>query len=142
VVDIEDVVQAVILALECADSAGRAFNLSHPEAPTWNELLTRYAIALGAVPVQRISKRRLSLEATYLAPPLKVAEILARACKLDITHLPTSIPPSLVRVMGQEIRLDSRRVEADLGLRWRDLNVTLEEATRWCLGALGRSAQC
>lgn len=136
VVDIDDVVQAVILALQSPHLDGHALNLSHPQASTWNEFLTRYALALGAVPVRRISRRRLRFEAKFLAPPLKVAEILSRACKLDITRLPAPIPPSLVRVMSQEIKLDTRRVEAALGLRWKDLNASLQETTRWCLAAL------
>jgi nucleoside-diphosphate-sugar epimerase len=131
VVDVEDVVQAVVRSLECADIDGRAFNLSHPQAPTWNEFLTRYALALGAVPVRRISRRRLQLEAKLLAPPLKIAEILARACGLDLAYLPTPIAPSLVRVLGQDIRLDARRAEVHLGVRWKDLNASLQEATRW-----------
>jgi nucleoside-diphosphate-sugar epimerase len=136
VVDIEDVVRAVILALQRPHLEGHVLNLSHPQASTWNEFLTRFALALGAVPVRRISRGRLRFEAKFLAPPLKAAEVFSRACKLDVARVPAPIPPSLVRVMSQEIKLDARRVETALGLRWKDLGASLQETTRWCLGAL------
>jgi 2-alkyl-3-oxoalkanoate reductase len=136
VVDIDDVVRAVILALQSPHVEGQALNLSHPDAPTWNEFLTRYAIALGAVPVRRLSRRRLQFEVKVLAAPLKVAEIFTQGWKLDITHVPAPITPSLMRVMGQEIKLDTRRVEAALGLRWKALDTSLQETTRWCLKRL------
>jgi 2-alkyl-3-oxoalkanoate reductase len=132
-VHVGDVVTAILRALENPRTDGRSFNLSSPEPPTWNEFLIKYATALGAVPVRRISQRRLSIEAKVLAPPLKVAEILVRACKLDARRLPPPIPPSLIRLMGQEIRLDTRRAEAELGLRWRGIDASVDETARWFL---------
>jgi nucleoside-diphosphate-sugar epimerase len=129
-VHVADVAEAVARALKDGQVAGSVFNLSSPEPPTWNEFLIRYATALRAVPVRRISRRRLKIEAKLLAPPLKIAEILGRACKLDVRPLPPPIPPSLLRLMSQEIRLDTRRVESALGLRWRDLDATLAESAR------------
>jgi nucleoside-diphosphate-sugar epimerase len=132
-VHVGDVAQAILHALERPQMDGRVFNLSTPAAPTWNEFLMEYAIALRAVPVRRISRRRLSIEAKMLAPPLKIAEILGRAGKFDIRRLPPPIPPSLLRLMRQEIRLDTRRAEAELGLRWKDLDAALAETARWFL---------
>lgn len=132
-VHVGDVVTAILRALENPRMDGRAFNLSTPEPPTWNEFLIKYARALRAVPVRRISRRRLNLEAKVLAPPLKVAEILARAGKLAARRIPPPIPPSLIRLMGQEIRLDTRRAEVELGLRWRNMDAALEETARWFL---------
>jgi nucleoside-diphosphate-sugar epimerase len=133
-VHVADVAKAVTRALEDRRADGGVFNLSTPEPPTWNEFLIRYATALRAVPVRRISRRRLKIEAKLLAPPLKIAEILGRACKLDVRSLPPPIPPSLLRLMSQEIRLDTRRVESALGLRWRDLDATLAESARRFVG--------
>ena len=112
---------------------GRIFNLSTPEPPTWNEFLVKYGTALHAVPVRRISQRRLRIEGKVLAPPLKIAEILCRACKIDARRLPPPIPPSLIRLMGQEIRLDTRRAEVELGLRWKNLGAQLAETAGWFL---------
>lgn len=128
-----DVVLAILRALENPRVDGQIFNLSMPEPPTWNEFLVKYGTALHAVPVRRISQRRLRIEGKVLAPPLKIAEILCRIFKVDARHLPPPIPPSLMRLMGQEIRLDTRRAEAQLGMRWRDLDATLAETAGWFL---------
>jgi nucleoside-diphosphate-sugar epimerase len=134
-VHVGDVVLAILRALEKPGVDGRVFNLSTPEPPTWNEFLVKYGTALNAVPVRRISRRRLRIEGKLLAPPLKVAEIFFRACKLDAARLPPPIPPSLIRLMGQEIRLDTRRAEAELGLRFRDIDAALGATARWFLGS-------
>lgn len=130
-VHVGDVVLAILRALENTRVDGRAFNLSVREPPTWNEFLIKFGTALQAVPVQRISRRRLSIESKLLAPPLKIAELLCRACKLDARHLPPPIPPSLIRSMGQEIRLNTRRAEAELGVRWRNVDASIDETARW-----------
>lgn len=132
-VHVSDVVLAIIRALENTRVDGRAFNLSAPEPPTWNEFLVKYGTALHAVPVRRLSQRRLRIEGKVLAPPLKIAEILCRVCKLNAWYLPQPIPPSLIRSMGQEIRLDSRKAEAELGLLWRDLDASIDETAHWFL---------
>jgi nucleoside-diphosphate-sugar epimerase len=130
-VHVGDVALAVVRSLEDPRTDGRVFNLATPTPPTWNEFLIKYAIALRAVPVSRISGRRLRIEGKILAPPLKIAEILARICKLDAGRIPPPIPPSLIRLMGQDIRLDPRRAESELGLRFRDTQAALEETARW-----------
>jgi nucleoside-diphosphate-sugar epimerase len=134
-VHVSDVVLAILRALENPAIDGKVFNLSTPEPPTWNEFLVKYATALDAVPVRRISRRRLRIEGKLVAPPLKVAEILFRACKHNSARLPLPIPPSLIRLMGQQIRLDTKRAQADLGLRFRDIDEALGSTARWFLGS-------
>jgi nucleoside-diphosphate-sugar epimerase len=134
-VHVGDVVAAILRALNEPGADGRAFNLSIPQPPTWNEFLVKYAIALDAVPVRRISQRRLRIEEKLLAPPLKIAEILGRIAKLDARRLPPLIPPSLIRSMRQEIRLDPGRAQAELGLHWKGLEWMLDEGARWFLGS-------
>jgi nucleoside-diphosphate-sugar epimerase len=134
-VRVSDVVLATLRALQDPSLDGGVFNLSTPEPPTWNQFLIKFGTALRAVPVRRISGRNLRIETKLLAPPLKIAEILARVCKLDARLVPPPIPPSLLRLMGQEIRLDTRRAEADLGLRRTPIESTLEEAARWYVDA-------
>ena len=132
-VAIDDVTMAILRALGDPGMEGRIYNLSTPAQPTWNEFLVKFGVALRAVPVRRISRRRLRIETKLLAPPLKMAEIIARACRLNTRSVPYPIPPSLIRLMGQEIRLDTRRAEAELGLRARDVDQTLDEGARWFL---------
>jgi nucleoside-diphosphate-sugar epimerase len=130
-VHVADVALAVLRSLEDPRMDGRVFNLATPAPPTWNEFLINYAVALRAVPVSRISGKRLRIEGKILAPPLKIAEILARICKIDARRIPPPIPPSLIRLMGQDIRLDPRRAESELGLRFRDTQTALEQTARW-----------
>jgi len=136
-VHVDDVVLAIVRALETPAADGHVFNLSTPSPPTWNEFLTGFATALRAVPVRRIPGWQLRLETKLLAPPLKIAEILGRKLKLDASRLPPPIPPSLLRLMSQEIRLDTRAVETELGVRWKPLGTSLEESARWYFGAHG-----
>ncbi len=130
-VDVADVVFSIVRALEDPTTDGRAFNLAVAAAPTWNEFLTRYAVALRAVPVKRIPARQLRIETKMLAPPLKILEILARAGKIDTRRLPPPIPPSLLRLMSQDIRLDSRAAESGLGVAWKGLDASLTDTARW-----------
>jgi 2-alkyl-3-oxoalkanoate reductase len=131
-VHVDDVVAAILAALRRPDLAGKTFNLSLPEPPTWNDYFVRYAKALGAVPVARITRRRLKIESKILAPPLKIAEIvLGKFGPRFKRLLPQAIPPSLVRTFGQEIRMRVDRAEQDLGLRWRPLDEGLRQAAAW-----------
>jgi 2-alkyl-3-oxoalkanoate reductase len=137
-VHVGDVVRAILRAIQSPSANGRAFNLSVSEPPTWNEFLIKYGTALRATPVRRVSQRRLRIEGKVLAPPLKIAEIVARAIKINTRRLPPPIPPSLMRSMRQEIRLDTHRAEIELGTRWTAIDAMLEEGARWYLDGQAR----
>jgi len=122
---IDDLVAAIAESLRRPQLQGKAFNLAMAAAPTWNGYFIAFAKALGAVPVRRISRRRLSTEVKYLAPPLKISQMLLGRL------LPPPITPSLVAACRQEIRLDSSAAEVHLGLQWTGLGVGLERAAAW-----------
>lgn len=124
-VHVDDVVQAALLAVRAPRTASRAYNLAMPNAPRWNEYFVAYGRALGATPVRRVGARRLKFETKLLAPVLKIAEIAGR--KTGIHHLPPALPPSLARLWQQDIRLDVRRAEQELGVTWTSLQTALEE---------------
>jgi 2-alkyl-3-oxoalkanoate reductase len=130
-VDIGDVVQSILGAIENRQTDGGVFNLAIPESLSWNDFLTRFAIALHAVPVRRIGARRLRIEGKLLAPALKILEIAGK--KVGMRQLPPPIPPSLLRLMAQDIRLDSRRAHDQLGIRFRSVEQMLSEAAQWYL---------
>lgn len=135
-VHVQDVVDAVVRCL--APSAQPAiFNLSLPEPPTWNEYLVWYGRALGAVPIRRIGHRRLMIESKLLAAPLKIAEIGFRMAKLRIA-LPPPLPPSLLRLMQQEIRLEVQQAEQRLGMHWTPLEDGIEDTAHWFLSSQHR----
>jgi nucleoside-diphosphate-sugar epimerase len=128
---VEDVVAAIAQSLRLPGVAGQAFNLAMAQPPTWNEYLIEFARALGAVPVARIGRRQLQIETKLLAPPLKIAEILCRKAGIRTARLPEAIPPSLLRLCAQDMRLDVGRAEQLLQLRWTGLEDGLRQAARW-----------
>ncbi len=129
---VEDLVAAIAQCLRLPGVAGQAFNLAMPRPPTWNEYFIAFARALGAVPVARIGRQRLKIETKLLAPPLKIAEILCSKAGVTALHLPEAIPPSLLRLWQQDIRLDVTRADQLLQLRWTTLDDGLRQAARWC----------
>jgi len=124
---VDDVAAAAVAALDGEQALGRTFNLAMAAPPTWNDYFFAFAKALGAVPIGRLSERRIGFEAKILAPPLKIAEIAARRLGLPDGRFPPPIPPSLVRLWRQDIRLVSTAAEEVLGLRWTPLPTALAE---------------
>jgi nucleoside-diphosphate-sugar epimerase len=125
---VHDVVKAVIAVLHAGRSPHaqparhRVYNLAMPDAPDWNWYFLQFARALGAVPVKRITNRRLVLETKVLAAPLKLAEILSDS------RLPPAIPPALARAWRHDLRLDNTRATQELSMSWMTLSEGLSEA--------------
>jgi nucleoside-diphosphate-sugar epimerase len=131
-VHVDDVVAAILLGLQ-PQLKSAVFNLSTPDPPTWNEYLIRYGRLLKAVPIKRISQRRLKIETKILGPALKILELGLEAAKLGKLRTPPPIPPSMARLMRQEIKLDVQRAEQTLGIRWKSLDAGMEETADWYL---------
>lgn len=134
-VHVDDVALAVVRALEQERLSARALNLAVPDPPTWNEALAVYARALRAPALRAISPLRLKVETRLFAPPLKVAEIGARAVGFGGAGLPPPIPPSLLQLMAQKMRLDSRNARSALGIAFRDVGRTLGDSAAWVTGS-------
>ena len=74
-IHVDDLVALMIAMLSASDVSGETFNASADwPRPTWNEFLIRFARAIGATPVERISARRMQVEVKLLAP------LVARRC--------------------------------------------------------------
>jgi 2-alkyl-3-oxoalkanoate reductase len=129
---VPDLVTAIAQCLRLPGMAGQVFNLAMSQPPSWNEYFVGFARALGAVPVARIGRRRLKIETKLLAPPLKVAEILCHKAGMSALRLPEPMPPSLLRLWQQDIRLDVTRAEQLLQLQWTALEDGLRQAARCC----------
>ena len=107
----DDLAAAVIASLTTPEVGGETFNVADLDPGTWNQYFVRLGRAIGAH-VRRVSWLRIILEAAILAPPLQVAKLAARLTGVDPTVLPAPIPPSVVRLFRQRIRLDSRKAGA------------------------------
>jgi nucleoside-diphosphate-sugar epimerase len=132
---IDDLVVAVLTSLRSASAAGLVFNVAMSSPPTWNEYLTSFGVALGAVPVRRVTRRRWALETRLLAPPLKIAELAAERLGLKRVRIPPAVPPSFRQLCSQEIRLNVDRAERTLGMTWTPLPLGLAATAQWCLSA-------
>jgi len=130
---IDDLINACLRAASEPGLGGECFNLCSTQL-TWNEYLCRYAKALSAVPVRRVTKRRLKIETELLAVPLKVAEIFTSKLGIKEPVFPEAIPPSFIRLTEQEISLDSSKAEARLNLKWTRLDEGLRLAASGLLG--------
>ena len=107
---IDDVVAAIVIALDAPDVMGRAFNISSSGDLTWNEFLIMFAKGLGATPVRRISPRMLRIETKLLAPIRRIAAMAIRSSATE------AITPSLAALWRQDIRIDCSAARAALRL--------------------------
>ena len=136
-VHVDDVCSVVLAALRQPPATPlAAYNLAAPDSPRWNEYFVDLALALGATPVPRLSRRRLRLDALLAGPPLKVAEKIA-ARVLGPGHrlqIPVPLPPGLLGLWERHLQLDSSRAERELGLQWTPYALTLQQSVAWFLG--------
>ena len=107
---IDDLVSAIISALDAPDVCGQAFNVSSSSDLTWNAFLIAFAKALGATPVRRIPSRTLRIETKLLAPVRRIAGLAIRS---PVTE---AITPSLAALWRQGIQIDCRAGEKALSL--------------------------
>lgn len=107
---IDDLVAAIVSALDAPDVGGRVFNVSSPADQTWNQFLMMFGKALGATPLRRVPARMLRVETKLLAPFRRVA---AKATKAPWTE---AITPSLAALFRQDIRIDSSAARSALWL--------------------------
>ena len=130
----DDVGAAVAAALAKPAAAGEAFNLATPSPPRWNEFFTDLGHMIGLERVPRIGGRRLSVEAKLLAPPLQVAKLAGARIGLRPGRLPEPIPPSLLSLFAQPIRLDPRKSDRVLGFCRTDDAAGLAACAAWFAG--------
>jgi nucleoside-diphosphate-sugar epimerase len=129
---IDDLVGAVVASLQAPSNT---FNISSSAELTWNAFLLRFARALGAVPVRRISRRELQLETKVLAAARRLGSKLVQSAMTE------AITPSLVALFQQDIRVDCSAAVATLGLRRTPVDQMIEAAVQWLAdGGPGGSA--
>jgi nucleoside-diphosphate-sugar epimerase len=126
----DDLAGAVIAALTAPRIAGDIFNLADMDPGTWNEYFVQLGRAVGA-PVGRVSRPRIMLEAMLLAPPLQIAKLASQRVGMDPTRLPAPMPPSLLRLWRQRIRLDSRKADALLSFTRTSPEQGLARSAEW-----------
>ena len=124
-VHVDDVAEAVVRAVRATGVEGQIFNLALPQPPTWNEYFRRYAQALGAAPVRRISAAQLAFELTLRGPLLKATEMLGR------TDGAPPLRPWLLRLCRHDLTMRAQRIVQALGLTWTSLDSGLAGTAAW-----------
>jgi nucleoside-diphosphate-sugar epimerase len=118
---VDDLMSVLCAALRAPGIEGAIFNVAAGGGITWNDYFTAFAIALGAVPVRRIGRRRLLLETRLLAPALRALELLVGGMRLSFLTIPPPVPPSLLRVASQEITLSKTLIDRTFHPQWTPL---------------------
>ena len=126
---IDDVVAAIVAALDTTEISGMAFNVSSSTDLTWNQFLIAFAKALGATPVRRIAPRMLRIETKLLAP---IRRIASKAIRSPATE---AITPSLAALWRQDIQIDCGAAEAALALPQTSLDRMITAAVQHERGA-------
>jgi len=132
---IDDLVAGIVRALRAPGISGQVFNVSSSATLTWNQFLVHFAKALGTTPVMRVSPRTLKLETSLLAPARWIAEIGLRRVGVRST-LTEAITPSLLALMGQDIRVDCSAAVAALALPRTSAEKMIATAAEWLNGDL------
>ena len=119
-VHVNDVCQAILSAMNLTENTGElpVFNLAAPDSPRWNKYFVDLALALKFTPVKRINRRQIQLDSLLAGPPLKIAKMLSKQFQLSDSLLPDYMPPGLMALWAQHIRLDSTQATHRLGLTW------------------------
>ena len=129
----DDVAAAAVAALAAPAAAGQAFNLSDDSDGTWNDFITEFGCLIGTPRIKRISSRRLGIEARLIAPPLQILKLAQARLAKGAPAMFDPIPPSLVGLWGQRIRLDHRKADALLDMKWTSRITGVTESANWFL---------
>lgn len=134
-VHVDDVCQAVIAALRLplAPQQSTAFNLAAPDSPRWNDYFVDLALATGATPVPRLSQRQILLDAWGAGPPLKIAQLLLKRLGISPGAVPDPMPPGLLGLWQQHIRLEADAATKKLCVVWTPYTESLQSSAAWFL---------
>ncbi|MDP3759599.1 MAG: NAD(P)-dependent oxidoreductase [Ramlibacter sp.] len=138
-VHVDDICSAVIAGLRLPLPPGqlRTYNLAAPDSPRWNEYFVDLALAIGAVPVRRISPLQLKVDGWALGPMLKVAQgVLSHAGRTGHA-VPDPMSPGLVHLWDRHLHMDSRLAERELELKWTAYAMALRQSALWYLQSDG-----
>lgn len=117
-VDVKDVAQAVIKVCLKKSTGLLILNLSAPDSPRWNQYLIDLAVENNLTPVKRIKKRNLLIRVYVLGISLKIIERILKKMRIKSNLFSAGLPPSLLKLFKQDIKLDSNEAIEKLELEW------------------------
>ena len=139
---VEDLVTAINQALRLNGVEGRTFEPCNVRAADLERILRalRTSARSGARGAAT-GPAAVQVREQDPGPTAQDAQILSARAGLRSMRLPEAIPPSLLRLCQQDIRLDIHAAERGLQLSWTTLEAGLAAAAAWCRQHLGREAQ-
>jgi nucleoside-diphosphate-sugar epimerase len=129
-VHVNDISRAVLARIKKPSQGFEIYNLSAPDSPRWNTYFRDFCIAMDCTPLRYKTRFSMLIESKIVAPPLKLLERLSRS-GLVPAHRIHSIPPSLLRLWAQHIRLISSRIEKSLQLEWTPYSKGLSDSIEY-----------
>lgn len=133
-VHVDDVCAAVLASLQhapCSEGRPSVLNVAGADNPRWNTYFSDLAERTSVLPLRYLGERRLKFDAYLLSPFLKMAEIAARRLGQQSFELPEPLPPSLLALWRQQIRLDVSALRNVLGVLTMPYEQSLEESAEW-----------
>ena len=73
---VDDLVNAISLAIDCPSAVGHAFNISGPEVTTWNQYFQRLNTAIGLPELPEMSRTDPRISSTAMQPIRGIAKYL------------------------------------------------------------------
>ncbi|TVR58911.1 MAG: NAD-dependent epimerase/dehydratase family protein [Gemmatimonadales bacterium] len=134
-VHVDDVVRAMLLALDAPGASGRAYNVNGPDAVTWQEYVEGLNRALGYPPLEppppapaRLRSKltqpvRSVVKAAYFQfeKPVQALYKKSPAARAVIKKVQTTLQrvpsPAEYDLYGREVHFPTERAEAELGYR-------------------------
>jgi len=126
-VHVNDIAKAVELSLDLAKPGSNIYNLSAPDSPRWNKYFEDFSLAIGRIPIKYKTRLSMLIESKIIAPPLKAAERLSDRGWIKNLDM-QCIPPSLLRLWQQQIKLDSSKIEDELAISWTTYDEGLKDS--------------
>lgn len=147
---IDDLVSAIVAALDRAGAAGRAFNVVGRDVVSWNEYFERFNDAMGLPPLPLIGDGRAAAKThilqpvrlagqvvrTYCMPPVRAIatrfDLADRALKATERLLKMTPAPEDLTLFGRDVVFSGNRAATHLGFSPAfSLDQGLEATVRW-----------
>lgn len=137
-VEVGDVAAAVLASFTAKEEKSvSVFNLACDENKRWNEYFIALGLAINATPIRRISSRRLKIDSKLTSVVLKLMQLIA--ARMHINNWPKNepLPPSLLRLWSQQVRLNSEAASAILLPSWTSFDESVKSSAEWILTGNG-----
>jgi nucleoside-diphosphate-sugar epimerase len=127
---VDDLVQAIILAMHRPEAIGQAFNVNGPDRPTWHRYFSALNDAMGLPPLEPKSATASKLSARVMKPVKGGAKLLLKHFQPQIMAIyqRSSIAKAAMRKAEQAIRQAPN--DAEFRLYGKVLTIETEKAER------------